>query len=92
MNLGSEIVHRSDGGCVRPALHSASDFLAFERGKQDNVDMRKSLGPLIFLPIVIASLRWVAQTEATKEPLPPAPAGKEWKLIWHDEFTSGYTR
>jgi len=31
-------------------------FFAFERGKQDNVDMRKSLGPLIFLPIVIASL------------------------------------
>jgi beta-glucanase (GH16 family) len=27
-----------------------------------------------------------AQTAATKEFLPPLPAGKEWKLIWNDEF------
>jgi len=27
-----------------------------------------------------------AQTDAAKESLPPLPAGKEWRLIWQDEF------
>lgn len=27
-----------------------------------------------------------AQTEPAKDSLPPLPAGKEWKLIWQDEF------
>jgi hypothetical protein len=25
-------------------------------------------------------------TQASDELLPPAPAGKQWKLIWNDEF------
>ncbi len=28
----------------------------------------------------------LAQTAPSKDFLPPAPAGKQWKLIWHDEF------
>ncbi len=28
----------------------------------------------------------LAQSQAGKECLPPAAAGKEWKLVWHDEF------
>lgn len=28
----------------------------------------------------------LAQSEPPKEFLPPLPAGKEWKLIWNDEF------
>ena len=31
----------------------------------------------------------LAQTAPVKDALPPLPAGKEWKLIWHDEFDGG---
>ena len=48
--------------------------------------MANLLSPSIFLLVVFASLCSLAQTEAAKQFLPPAPAGKEWKLIWHDEF------
>jgi len=48
--------------------------------------MTKLLNPLIFLFGVAASWPAPGQTESAKEFLPPAPAGKEWKLIWHDEF------
>ncbi len=48
--------------------------------------MTKLPSPSILLLVVIASPRSFAQTEATKEFLPPTPAGKEWKLVWHDEF------
>src|SRR5262245_25502753 len=30
-----------------------------------------------------------AQNNTTNDFLPPLPAGKQWKLIWHDEFDSG---
>ncbi len=43
-----------------------------------------SLSSLLFG--FILSSPALAQTETPKEFLPPAPAGKEWKLIWHDEF------
>ena len=32
---------------------------------------------------LIASAAWAGQVEDT---LPPAPVGKAWKLVWHDEF------
>jgi hypothetical protein len=45
------------------------------------------------LPILSAALLGfaqastsLAQTAPAHEFLPPLPAGKEWKLIWHDEF------
>jgi beta-glucanase (GH16 family) len=28
----------------------------------------------------------LSQTESSRESLPAAPGGKEWKLLWHDEF------
>ena len=45
---------------------------------------------LPILPVVLLglALSWTAaaQTAPSKELLPPLPAGKEWKLIWNDEF------
>jgi beta-glucanase (GH16 family) len=41
----------------------------------------------VFAALVFAApQRCQAQPVSTKEFLPPAPAGKDWKLIWHDEF------
>ena len=28
----------------------------------------------------------LGQEPRVKDTLPPAPAGKTWKLVWHDEF------
>jgi len=41
---------------------------------------------LLFLFLGATPLAW-AQTSAPQDSLPPAPAGKEWKLAWQDEFT-----
>ena len=42
------------------------------------------------LPVILLGLAllWTsaAQPAPSKEFLPPLPAGKEWKLIWNDEF------
>ena len=43
------------------------------------------------LPILSVALLGVssvsfAQSPSPKDSLPPLPTGKEWKLIWHDEF------
>ena len=35
---------------------------------------------------LLSSGSLLAQTETAKEHLPPAPAGKHWELVWHDEF------
>ncbi len=35
---------------------------------------------------IAIALPALCQTESPKPFLPPAPAGKEWKLLWHDEF------
>ena len=40
---------------------------------------------VLFLGAFVAPASF-AQTEPAKEFLPPLPAGKEWKLTWHDEF------
>ncbi len=37
------------------------------------------------LSLALSPLSW-AQTETANELLPPLPSGKEWKLIWQDEF------
>jgi len=34
----------------------------------------------------IPALSLLAQTDPGEESLPPAPTGRSWKLIWHDEF------
>jgi beta-glucanase (GH16 family) len=41
--------------------------------------------PAILLGFAASSPSF-AQTEPPKDCLPPVPAGKEWKMIWHDEF------
>ena len=48
--------------------------------------MLKLLIPSILLLVAASSPSSFAQTDPAKELLLPAPAGKEWKLIWRDEF------
>ena len=40
---------------------------------------------LAALLLTAMPLCW-AQTSAPKDSLPPPPAGKDWKLVWQDEF------
>jgi len=40
---------------------------------------------LVAMTLAATSLGW-AQTSVTKDFLPPPPAGKDWKLVWQDEF------
>ena len=40
---------------------------------------------VVLLGVALSSQNF-AQSESVKESLPPLPAGKEWKLIWQDEF------
>ena len=49
--------------------------------------MKTSL-PLI-TALVLGTVAATAQGQQleTKDDLPPAPGGKTWKLVWHDEFT-----
>jgi hypothetical protein len=42
--------------------------------------------PLILVLAAIVSFASVQALAQNTEFLPPAPAGKEWKLIWNDEF------
>ena len=48
------------------------------------------MNPSSTLPVIlfsaILSAAALAQTPPTKEFFPPLPAGKEWKLVWQDEF------
>ena len=46
----------------------------------------KPLFPLTLLFGIVTIWLACGQTEPPKESLPTAPAGKEWKLVWHDEF------
>src|ERR1035437_2210414 len=48
--------------------------------------MKAILWASILLLGAFAAPASFAQTEPAKEFLPPLPAGKEWKLTWHDEF------
>src|SRR5512138_2435528 len=48
--------------------------------------MKSATSLLLVLLGFAACPRASAQTESSKEFLPPLPAGKEWKLVWHDEF------
>jgi hypothetical protein len=48
--------------------------------------MVKLLSFSIFLLAFSTPPRSFGQTGAAKEFLPSAPAGKQWNLIWHDEF------
>jgi beta-glucanase (GH16 family) len=47
------------------------------------------LPPAVFVALLgfALSSHSYAQTDTAKDTLPPVPAGKEWKLIWQDEFT-----
>ncbi len=47
--------------------------------------MFKLLVPLSLLTLTAFPIR-SAQAESAEESLPPAAAGYQWKLIWHDEF------
>lgn len=42
--------------------------------------------PVLLCLGVTLAFAGAAQKPDTKDLLPPAPAGKVWKLIWHDEF------
>ena len=46
--------------------------------------LRSNLLVVCLLAIAIGC--GIARSQTDKEFLPPAPAGKQWKLIWHDEF------
>ena len=50
--------------------------------------MDMKLPPVLFVALLgfALSSHSYAQTDAAKDSLPPVPAGKEWKLIWQDEF------
>ena len=41
---------------------------------------------LVVCLLAIAIGCGIARSQTGKEFLPPAPAGTQWKLIWHDEF------
>ncbi len=41
---------------------------------------------LVLVSVAFAGARAAERPEPAKERLPKAPAGKEWKLVWHDEF------
>ncbi len=48
--------------------------------------MTKLLSTSLVLLVLASPAASAAQTAPPKDILPPAPAGKQWKLIWHDEF------
>jgi beta-glucanase (GH16 family) len=41
---------------------------------------------LVLCLLAIAFGCGIARAQTNTEFLPPAPDGKQWKLIWHDEF------
>ena len=42
--------------------------------------------PSCLSSLLLSSRAAMAAETAVKDALPPAPAGKTWKLVWHDEF------
>jgi beta-glucanase (GH16 family) len=48
--------------------------------------LRLRSNPLVVGLLALALGGGLARSQTVKELLPPAPAGKQWKLIWHDEF------
>ena len=48
--------------------------------------MKKLLLTASVAAIVLAGMSAPAQTPSPKEFLPPAAEGKQWRLVWHDEF------
>jgi beta-glucanase (GH16 family) len=47
----------------------------------------KKIGMTITAALAIGQATWAAEEpKAGEEFLPPAPEGKAWKLVWHDEF------
>ncbi len=46
----------------------------------------KTAAPIVVLFLVLAVQAAIAQESPSSDVLPPAPAGKTWKMVWHDEF------
>ena len=44
------------------------------------------LRTIILSTAVLAAAPHVLSAQEPKDTLPPAPEGKTWKLVWHDEF------
>ncbi len=40
----------------------------------------------LLLTAILLSILGIARAEDAHDTLPPAPPGKTWKLVWHDEF------
>jgi len=47
--------------------------------------MRHAILPATAIALVLAAFSSSSAAE-TQDDLPPAPEGKTWKLVWHDEF------
>ena len=48
--------------------------------------MKFPLCSVLMALVALLCAQSYAQNESPKDPLPPAPDGKQWKLIWQDEF------
>jgi beta-glucanase (GH16 family) len=68
-----------------PAQTARREDLACTHGSCLSEAMSKAFALSVFsLTFLATSL--LAQPSGTKDSLPPAPEGKSWKLVWHDEF------